>query len=548
MRFHDELPPKKNDIALCVIPANEYANEQIKETRESLVAYAKKCNADYIELSGDQCEEWPMANKYRLYQVTTKYKKTLYVDCDVVIKKESPDIFKLTPDDKISAFNELDIHPKKSWIKEEQETVYFKMKLSSTECAFGAKMLNGGVMVIPQSLADYYKQPNEPYPKLWCFDQHLLTLTLPEDKFFNLDEKFNTEYISREFWLKLEKGYFIHINGCKDMHFRKTLIKRIYDNVLCEVEPTDFIIGGTFLLTANLVDRAIQLCEKLPLIKGVIGLPRSGLIPASAISITLSLPLYSLSGGKICKLHSRSKDGGSRMSEFKKGDKNLPFLVVDDTSYSGAELVRTKQLLEKEYPEEKFIYTTIYSDPSIEFKSHSDGKPLLDIVNARAHFPHVLEWNFFNAHTTLYGLFDLDGVFCKDCPPDIAEDEKLYERWISEVEPLKSRTPSLFPCMAICTGRLEKYRVQTERWLKKHGIKHNDLIMFDGTKEDRDRDHVNVVSNYKSKVFNKYTGEVFGCKERPIYFTESCPLQSRLIASTKDKFQFVVSMSEKKSY
>ena len=186
--------------------------------------------------------------------------------------------------------------------------------------------------------------------------------------------------------------------------------------------------------------------------------------------------------------------------------------------------------------------------PSIEFKSHPDGKPLLDIVNARAHFPHVLEWNFFNAHTTLYGIFDLDGIFCKDCPPEISEDEKLYERWIDEVEPLKSRTPSLFPCMAICTGRLEKYRSQTERWLKKHGIKHNDLIMFDGTKEDRDRDHVNTVSDYKSRVFNEYTGEVFGYQEHPIYFTESCPLQSRLIASTKDKFQFVVSISEKKSY
>jgi hypothetical protein len=232
IRFYDKLPLKKNDRAICVIPANEYASLQLRETKKSLVAYAKKCNADYIELSGDQCEEWPIANKYRLHQVTTKYKKTLYVDCDVVIKKESPDIFNLTPDDKISAFNELEIHPRTEWIKEEQELVFFKVGLDSTKREFGSNMLNGGVMVIPQSLADYYKQPNKPYPKLWCFDQHLLTLTLPEDKFFNLDEKFNTEYISREFWSKLEKGYFIHVNGCKDVHFRKTLIKRIYDNVL----------------------------------------------------------------------------------------------------------------------------------------------------------------------------------------------------------------------------------------------------------------------------------------------------------------------------
>ena len=158
MQFYDELPPQENDIALCVVPANGRASHQLDATRESLVNYAKRCGADFIELSGNQCKEWPMANKYRVYQVTQKYKKTLYVDCDVVIKKDAPNIFELTPDDKISAFNEFDIHPTNKWIKQEQETVYFKLNMKSPEVDLGVKMLNGGVMVIPQSLANYYQQ------------------------------------------------------------------------------------------------------------------------------------------------------------------------------------------------------------------------------------------------------------------------------------------------------------------------------------------------------------------------------------------------------
>jgi hypothetical protein len=245
MQFYDELPPQENEIALCVIPANLHASQQLEETRELLVNYAKKCKADYIELSGDQCEEWPLANKYRLHQVTTKYKKTLYVDCDVVIKKESPDIFKLTPDDKISAFNEFKIHPENEWIKDEQEAICFKLSLPSTEVGFGVKMLNGGVMVIPQSLADYYNQPKEPYPKIWCFDQHLLTLILPEEKFFDLDEKFNTEYISKEFWSKLGESYFVHVNNCHDDSLRKILIKRICKESLSDNNTPNYSLYST---------------------------------------------------------------------------------------------------------------------------------------------------------------------------------------------------------------------------------------------------------------------------------------------------------------
>jgi hypothetical protein len=245
MQFFDELPPQENDIALCVIPANWNASQQLTETRRSLVSYAKRCKADYIELSGDQCEEWPMANKYRLHQVTTRYKKTLYVDCDVVIKKEAPDIFKLTPDDKISAFNEFEIHPENGWVREEQEIISFKLNLASIEVGLGVKMLNGGVMVIPQSLADYYKQPSQPYPRIWCFDQHFLTLTLPDDKFFNLDEKFNTEYISREFWSKLGESYFVHINNCKDSHLREILIKKICENSLSGNNTPNYSLYST---------------------------------------------------------------------------------------------------------------------------------------------------------------------------------------------------------------------------------------------------------------------------------------------------------------
>ena len=73
INFYDEIPSSTSDYAVCVIPANESAMELLDITREGIQSYAEKCGADYIELTGDQSPDWPMANKYRLHQVTSKY-------------------------------------------------------------------------------------------------------------------------------------------------------------------------------------------------------------------------------------------------------------------------------------------------------------------------------------------------------------------------------------------------------------------------------------------------------------------------------------------
>ena len=78
INFVDDIPTPKSDYAVCVIPANQSAMGLLDVTRESIESYAKKCGADYIELTGDQNPDWPMANKYRLHKVASTYKKTLY--------------------------------------------------------------------------------------------------------------------------------------------------------------------------------------------------------------------------------------------------------------------------------------------------------------------------------------------------------------------------------------------------------------------------------------------------------------------------------------
>jgi orotate phosphoribosyltransferase len=269
-----------------------------------------------------------------------------------------------------------------------------------------------------------------------------------------------------------------------------------------------------FITYEMLIRNSMDLLNKIPEIKGVLGCPRSGMISASSIANALSIPLYSLSGGDMIKLHSsRSENGGSRMRMYEENS-DLPILVIDDSVFSGTEMTFTKNLLKEKHPEQEFIYAAIFSLPqSIRH---------VDYHCKTLSYPHIFEWNIFDADPSKRGVLDMDGVLCEEIPHEIAEDEEAYGEYIKDVEPIHGNLPVLFGCRAICTGRLEKYRKTTEDWLSRHKVKYKELIMFPGTKEERDRNHHEVVGKYKADNFSKVKDARF--------FIESSDLQSKIIA------------------
>lgn len=253
VNFHDDLDAPRSDHAICVIPANDQALELLDITRKNIQAYATKCNADYVELCGDQHPDWPMANKFRLHTVAKTYKKTLYLDCDIFVKQEAPNIFDATPNDKVSAFDEWSIWTDKgdtTWIERQQDLIVRKIlkpeeasKLLNNGKFTASSMLNGGVLVIPQSLADYYQQPDKNYPRSWCFDQNYLTLTLPKEKFFSLDMRWNLEYVNEHsFWYFLPEAYFVHVNSLGEFpEYRKHILDQILAGDYTQCEQARFL-------------------------------------------------------------------------------------------------------------------------------------------------------------------------------------------------------------------------------------------------------------------------------------------------------------------
>jgi uncharacterized HAD superfamily protein len=75
---------------------------------------------------------------------------------------------------------------------------------------------------------------------------------------------------------------------------------------------------------------------------------------------------------------------------------------------------------------------------------------------------------------------DFDGVLCEDCPPGMDGDDtprgnERYRHWLLTARP--RRLPRMVRVPLIVTFRLEKFRKETENWMKKWSISCDELVM-----------------------------------------------------------------------
>ena len=266
----------------------------------------------------------------------------------------------------------------------------------------------------------------------------------------------------------------------------------------------DTYLAGQYITNAQL----IRDCKNILLpqianldIRGILGIPRSGMFPASMIAMWLNLPLYFLDPqNNLVPMSGASKFGGIRMMEHKPLTGRL--LVVDDTVYSGTAIKNFKsRFLEDVY------FAATYVKP--------EAKDLVDFYAKELPPPHLLEWNLFNCTYIQQALLDFDGILCPNVPFEILEDEEKHKEWLLNVKPFYHRLPK-FKCKGIVTARFERYRDITENWLARHNVKYERLIMMPNEmEEDRLRDHVETSSTYKAKHFVESDAKFFIESEVP---------------------------------
>jgi orotate phosphoribosyltransferase len=226
------------------------------------------------------------------------------------------------------------------------------------------------------------------------------------------------------------------------------------------------IIPGTRYVTATDLardtEKMIGMMPKRPDV--VVGIARSGLLPATQMAATFHSALYATSpaGLALCGHGARFHYDSAKPSVV---------AIVDDTTHSGRQMKLAAEKVYRKFPQAELIRCVVYAHP----------RSLTEVDVASVIYPgwHYLEWNLFNAGHAAFMATDMDGVLCDDFTvAECVDEDGDGQRYLAA---MANRHPRQIPCraplQAIITSRLERYRSQTEEWLEKWKIKYKNLIM-----------------------------------------------------------------------
>lgn len=299
-----------------------------------------------------------------------------------------------------------------------------------------------------------------------------------------------------------------------------------HKNISFEEAKRQWIPRWNFVSTSDLVQATIELASKLPPIRGVAGVPVSGLLCSSVLSTLLHVPHYEVSAEHGLRLTAHGGRGRTRSV-----DESLPLFVVDDTVSSGWAI---SQIRKKLANEPNVIYGSALANPP------SIGG--LDFYGRECPEPHLLEWNIANTgyvrllgypnHSSGSGvMLDFDGVLCPD-PAYFDEctdhGRETYLKWMEEV-PLGAFVPRMVSIPDIVSYRCEYTREVSEAWLTKHKIKYERLHLWGDASlpaAEQARSRNWLATQWKGKIYRE---------SKCGLFVESCERQSRDIANVSKK-------------
>ncbi|MCM1010129.1 MAG: glycosyltransferase [Fusobacterium sp.] len=278
----------------------------------------------------------------------------------------------------------------------------------------------------------------------------------------------------------------------------------------------------SFRTVQNVTDLIRQKISILPEdVDLVVGIPRSGIIPAYLIALFLNK--------NVCSLNEFVNDMLPQKGERPIMDNQSmrkKVLVVDDSIYNGNALNKAKTEIENRL--DTNLYDISYCAIFALEKSKHKVDYYFDIVDA----PRMFQWNYLNHNNARFSCFDMDGVLCVDPTEAQNDDGDRYREFILNAKPLY--IPS-YKINSIVTSRLEKYRAETEEWLQKHNVQYEHLYMLDlPTAEERRR--LCCHADFKAKVYLE--------REDCNYFIESNREQALKIANLTGKQVICVETDE----
>ncbi|PYZ95082.1 phosphoribosyltransferase [Salipaludibacillus keqinensis] len=253
----------------------------------------------------------------------------------------------------------------------------------------------------------------------------------------------------------------------------------------------------------------------------IVGIPRSGMVPAYIIAQYLNI--------KCCDLHSFIRNTQQELNEtsplqYPHDCQNV--LLVDDCISSGGSMANSLEHI----PENKRIKITtlaIYSSK----KSRND----IDIFFEYHPGPGVSEWHLFHCGIVKKYCINIEGVLCLEPSDDQKTNNSNYIEYILNAPPLIVPSGKV---NCLITNRPEKYRNETHSWLEKQGIEYDNLIMSQEFPEinanfweEATKYKAHIYSQSKNELYVSYdkkeSQKIHDLTRKPVYCMETNEIYSK---------------------
>lgn len=248
---------------------------------------------------------------------------------------------------------------------------------------------------------------------------------------------------------------------------------------------------------SDMNDAVVRNLHRLPRdIDLVVGVPRSGILAATLVSLTANIPMTDLDSflaGRIYTSGITKRWAGldRQTSEMRK------ILVIDDSIIGGTAMRDAREKIAASGMQCDFIFAAVFG-LSLQ---HEESDVVFEVVP----HPRMFQWNFMHHVFLEQCCVDIDGVLCLDPTEEENDDGPVYEKFLSEARPLLGPTRKIG---WLVTSRLEKYRKLTEAWLDKHKIKYDHLIMLD-LPNKAERQRLGAHGSFKADFYRKSNAILF---------------------------------------
>jgi hypothetical protein len=212
------LAPEKpltpvNNLAVITLAIGQKAIDIHAITGVFMEAYAKRCGADYHVISDDQSPRYPLANKFRLETLAANYERTLFLDADVLVKSDAPDIFKSHPSGSVFIHPDaVHNYPSLEFSRREMIVTCKEQQIDQ----FEARMLNTGVVLFDREHVGIWAAPKLPSGVRHLAEQmhvesNIVRSGMPQR---DLEPQWNWQWYFKDFDDWQANAHFIHLAAC----------------------------------------------------------------------------------------------------------------------------------------------------------------------------------------------------------------------------------------------------------------------------------------------------------------------------------------------